>query len=309
MRTGSPRERAPELERLLEGAAEPDLVHDWRADAQRLLFGPNAGTLSIAPVLCFKHRELSAAPPAAHVFLVSALHARASLTSVGLPSNGLLRLTAEEARVLAEDFNRVFASGIKAQRPDSVRLAAGADGHLFCLFATALNAQTIDPAMAMGHDLWDFRVRGDDAARLARLSTEMEMWLFGHALNLQRRAAGKLEINAMWLWGGGPVLAHMPPATFEFLGEDPLFSTWSTFGGTPAPGAGRIIVCNASPGEPAFIAQAQAAIGEAAKALRRGTLGALYVSAGRRCLAVRRMPRRIFFRRSKPWWEHFDDAD
>ena len=145
IRADSPRLRNPALERLLAVAEPPEVVGDWRADAQRLLAGPTCEPLEAGPVLCFQDRSLIAPLSAAQVFLASALHARASLTSVGLPTNGLLRLTDEEARLLAEDFNTVFGGVTRAHRPDAVRLAAGAEGRLYALFATAVRARTLDP--------------------------------------------------------------------------------------------------------------------------------------------------------------------
>ncbi len=309
IRADSPRLRNPALERLLAVADAPELVSDWRADVQRLLCPPGAGTLEVAPVLCCQDRVLLPAASAAQVWLVTALHARASMVSVGLPANGLLRLTEDEACVLAEDFNSVFCGVTRAHRPDAVRLAAGAQGRLYALFASGVRARTLDPALAIGQDLWDFRPSGEDAARLSLLGSELEMWLFDHPVNRLRRERGELEINALWLWGGGPPLAAMPPLPFDIIGEDVLFTPWSALGGVTAPSAGRLLVCTAGPAEEAFGALAQAALDSSVKALRQGTLRAVYLSAGRQCHTVRRMPRRFVFRRGKPWWDYFDDTD
>ena len=308
IRADSPRLRNSALERLLEVADAAEVVSDWRADAQRQMGGPAAVALDMAPVLYFQDRAVLP-EPAAQVFLVSALHARASLVSVGLPANGLLRLSEDEARLLAEDFNAVFGSGIRAYRPDAVRLAAGAQGRLYASFVTPAHARTLDPALAVGQELWDFRPRGDDAARLALLGSELEMWLFDHAVNRLRRESGSPEITALWLWGGGAPLTAMPPAPFEVSGEDALFTAWSTLGGVLEPSAGRLLVCAAAPGEEAFDTHAQAALDASIAALRRGSLSAVYLSAGRQCRAVRRMPRRFVFRHGKPWWEYFDYSD
>ena len=307
--TGEPPQRCVEIERLLAGAEAPVLVSDWRSDAQKLLFGPGAPVLEMGTAMAFKDRGHLSVAPAAQVFLVSALHARASMTSVGVPPNGILTLTAAEARLLADDFNRVFAVASPLVQPDAARLAAGNEGRLFCVFPSALRTQTIDPATAVGHDLWDFRPRGADAAVLARLSSETEMWLFDHALNRARRERGQLEINTLWPWGGGPVLDAMPPAPFNFEGADPLYSTWAESGAHSASLGSTIIVCNSAPGQEEFSQRMQTALSSAAKDLRRGSLAAVFLSAGRQCFAVRRMPGRLTFRRSKPWWDYFDDSD
>ena len=285
------------------------MVSDWRADAQRLLVGSSATALDVAPVASFQDRPVFTFSSPAQVFLVSALHARASLTSVGLPANGLLRLTEEEARLLADDFNAVFGGGTRAYRPDAVQLAAGAEGRLYAAFASSARVKTLDPALALGQDLWDFRPSGEDAARLARLSSELEMWLFDHALNRRRRDEGELEITALWLWGGGAPLSAMPPAPFEVVGEDALFTSWAAIGGVQTPSAGRLLICSAGPGDADFETHAQSALEAGARSLRRGIVKAVYLSAGRQCRAVRKMPRRFVFRRGTPWWDYFDDTD
>ena len=309
IRADSPRLRNPSLERLLAVADSSEVVSDWRAEVQRLLCGPTSAVLDVAPVSYFQDRAPLPAIPVAQVFLVSALHARASLVSVGLPANGLLRLTEHEARLLAEDFNAVFGGGTRSHLADAVQLVAGADGRLYAVFASEVRARTLDPALAIGQDLWDFRPRGEDAARLARLGSELEMWLFDHAVNRLRREQGELEITALWLWGGGSPLTAMPPAPFDVIGEDALFSAWSTLGGVRTPSAGRLLVCAAAPAEQGFDAHAQAALDASHTALRRGVIRAVYLSSGRQCRAVRRMPRRFVFRRGKPWWDYFDDTD
>jgi len=292
--------RSPALERFLAYADMHAAVADWRSEAQLLIGGPAASVLRAAPAAFLA--EVGAAPAAGkaeHVFLAAPLHARASMTSVGLPHSGVLALTPGEARDIAADFNERLECG-------GARLFAGASGRLFCTFDAPLTVETRAPDLIQGYDLWDFQPTGPDAARLKKLGSEVEMWLFGHPLNQRRSERGELEITGLWLWGGDPIVDRLPPRRFEFTGTDVLFSAWA--GCAPAAALGRIVHCAAAPGEPGFDKCASAPLDEAGRALRRGRVDALYFSCGTRCFTVRRMPRWPF-RRTRPWWEHFDDSD
>jgi hypothetical protein len=187
-------------------------------------------------------------------------------------------------------------------------MLASQDGMLFLVFDTALEVATCEPEIVQGYDLWEFQPAGPGAARLKRVCSEIEMWLFGHPVNLRRRSIGELEITGLWLWGGGRVVEELPPPRFEFLGVDVLFSAWCGSAPATAPGAGRIIRCPAAPGDPDFEEFSRALLEDAARLLRRGAVEALYLSCGSRCVTVRRMPR-WFFRKKQPWWEFFNESD
>ena len=293
--------RSPTLERFLACAELVTAVVDWRSEAQRLLAGSVTPIVQAAPAAFLVQLGSDAsARDAVHVFLAAPLHARASLTSVSLPDSGVLTLSPGESAELAADFNERFAHG-------GVRLIASAMGQLFCVFDTALAVETREPELLQGYDLWDFQPAGPDAARLKKLGSEIEMWLFGHPVNLRRIRDGGLEITGLWLWGGERKLERLPPRWFEFTGHDVLFSAWS--GMPPAPELlGRIVRCTAAPGQPMFEELGSIVFADAVRSLRDSRAEALYFSCGTRCLVVRRMPR-WFFRRTRPWWEHFDDSD
>jgi hypothetical protein len=292
--------RSPALERLLEFSEDPAPVVDWRKEAQLLLRGPDAQASEAAPVaLLAQTGTADCGIEARHAFLASPVHARASLTSVRLPHGGVLSLTPGESRDLAADFNDRLAHG-------RLRMLASPGGQLFCVCDTALQVETCEPEMLQGYDLREFQPRGPDAALLKKACSEIEMWLYGHPANLRRRASGELEITGFWLWGGGPVIRRMPPRHFEFVGDDVMFSAWSERAPASGPGLGTIIRCREAPGDPAFERFARAPLEQAARSLRSGSAGALHLSCGSRSFTVRRM-RRWFFRRTRPWWEHFND--
>jgi hypothetical protein len=62
----------------------------------------------------------------------------------------------------------------------------------------------------VGRNVLPFLPRGVDASRWRGLLNEVQMLLHHADVNQRRRAAGRPEINGLWLWGGGrlPKLSH-----------------------------------------------------------------------------------------------------
>ena len=107
------------------------------------------------------------------------------------------------AEALAQDFNRVWTDS-------GFRLIAGRAGALYCSFDRMLSAFTHDPADALGRHIEAFLPSGSDAPRLRLLMSEVEMWLFEHAVNRARQAQGSAVITGLWLWGDGAPVKSLP---------------------------------------------------------------------------------------------------
>ena len=138
------------------------------------------------------------------------LHLIAGLTTLHLPADGVLRLTAEESRELAAGFASTFGN-------EGLVLHALDDGSLLLSGLGACAAETVDPALlseqAASQGLASAQPVGEGAATLRALMTEIEMWLYDLPLNRRREAAGLLSIRSLWLWGGGaPHHAEQQPA-------------------------------------------------------------------------------------------------
>jgi hypothetical protein len=286
--------RAPRLERALARAGRSTAVHDWREQAFRLLATESAGMPGIAAApLC---GELGIVD-AASVFMASPVHCEAGMVSVRLPANGLIGLTAEEALQLAQEFNRDFDDGAQ-------RLIAAPSGRLFCSFCAATTALTHDPLTVRGRDIGPLLPAGADGPRLRRLMSEIEMWLFEHALNRARVARGAMPVTGLWLWGGGAPLAQLPTLTGWTAGDDVLFGAWPRQQDFPRQPRSGVIVLEVEPGTAAW----QAAQGEwlvpALTALRRGRIRQLDLGIGERQFALRAGWSLRFWRRARPWWEY-----
>ncbi len=295
------RGRVLSLERLLAGADEVAAVTDWRADAFRSI----APQIAMPPVAATSYRAAGGPRDTGCVFVATPVHYLAEMSNVRLANDGVLSLDAEEAQALALDFNREW-------RDSGVDLWA-ALGRLFCGFDTVrqdaagekdsvLEATTHDPTLASGLHLQSFLPTGAGGASLRRLMSEIEMWLYDHALNRARRQRGQLVVSSLWLWGGGAPLSSLPAVQGGAAGGDVFFDAF------PA-GIGReadVMVVGATPNDAGWADLEAGWLAPTLADLRRGRLERLELSAGDRRLVISARWRRRFWRKAKPWWEYFE---
>jgi len=287
-------ERAPLLEQWLARADAAASVADWRAQAFRIISPQTERTPPIATAAL--HAGARAAR-GAWVCVATPVHLIAGVSSVSMPPDGILDLDPAEADALAEDFNRVFDGA-------GMRLVRGRDSLLLCSFDTPLRVTAPAPEEVLG-DIWEFLPRGEDAARVRRLMSEIEMWLFEHAVNEHRRMRAAPVITALWLWGGGAADLSLPAVHGWTAGSDPLFAAFEVRAQYPPAAGPGVVVLADWPGTAAWREAQQRWLEPAIADLRSGRLQRLDLSAGRRCFSVSARGRWRFWRRTRPWWESF----
>ncbi len=285
-------DRAPLLEALLKRAPRTHSVLDWRADALRVI-SPGSGVMpSIAAI------ALQGMSTARWACIATPLHWNAGMSSVSLPAEGIVSLDAEEAALLALDFNRMFGG-------EGVRMRASAAAVLVCEFDAFLDVITHDPETLVGRDLFALQAAGPDAVRLRRLMSEVELWLFDHAVNRARTARGSAQLNGLWFWGGGTTSVAIPPVHGWTAGRDPLFASFGDTREWPNVTKPGVIVTRAQPGTAEWRDVEQCWLEPAAAALKAGALTSLVLSAGERCCRIDKGFNARFWRRARPWWESF----
>jgi hypothetical protein len=317
------RQRARLLEGLLARAGAPAVVTDWRADAYRIIAPRAAAAPGLgAAALC---AELGSVDAAA-VFIATPVHYIAEMNNVRLAAQGLLSLSRTEADAIAADFNRVWHdAGIRliAGRPQ----AAPGMGptHLFCATGRALHAETRDPEDVLDRHIAEYLPAGADAPRLRQLMSEIEMWLFEHAVNRTRALRAAPPISGLWLWGGGPALASLPPVEGWTAGTDVFFSAFGapseasseantagvartnlgfSAGSRAAPTSG-VVVIGDEPGSQTWRDAESRWLEGSLSDLNSGRISRLDLSAGGRCFSVEGRWNRRPWRRRRPWWEVF----
>jgi hypothetical protein len=297
---GSPLSRAPWLERLLARADAGAAGSDWRAEAFRVL--SSEAPPAIGPTGLIATREPGAprgpgAEGSACLFAATPVHYEAAMTHVRLPPGGVLALTPAVATELALEFNRVFAEGGQT-------LFAGRDGSLYCGLAQTIDVPTADPERVAGRDIGEWLPTGPRGARLRGLMSEIEMWLFEHALNRRRADAREPSISGLWLWGGGAPLSALPRVQGWVAGRDALFSAWADEAADASAGAG-VAVLDAVPGTAAWGPAERRWIAPALDGLRAGRHTRVILSAGERHYSLSARSRWRWWRRPRPWWEYF----
>jgi hypothetical protein len=301
---GTPRAlRAPALERLLARADGPSSTAAWRTAAFRTIAFDDADP---PPIAVAQLRAAGDTTRDGWAALATPVRLVAGMSSVHLPADGLLEIDVSEADTLAADFNRCFGGG-------GSRLVRGLGSGLLCVFDARLAADTTSPEEASGGDVWAHQPRGAGSAELRRLATEIEMWLFDHALNAARRARGLPVISALWFWGAGALDVHLPRVAGWTAGDDALFSAFdrrtqypvgSNAGGPDRSKSGVVVVA-AWPGTAAWAESEQRWLRPALEDLEAGHLSRLEISAASRSFSLSARGLRRFWRRPQPWWRSF----
>ncbi len=287
-------ERAPLLEHWLARADCAASAADWRAQAFQLIAAPTQG---MPPIATAALRAARCHAHGAWVCIATPVHLLAGPSGVSMPPDGILNLDPADADALAEDFNRVFSGA-------GMRLHRGLGSLLLCSFDAPLRVAAASPEEVHG-DIWEFLPHAADAARVRRLMSEIEMWLFEHAVNERRRARAAPAITGLWLWGAGAADLPLPAVHGWTAGCDPLFAAFDARA-QYASGAGSGVVVLADwPGTPAWREAERCWLAPAIADLRSGRLQRLDLSAGRRCFSVSVRGRWRFWRRTQPWWEAF----
>ena len=289
--------RSPLLERLLARADDSTAVSDWRADAFRVMAPDAQSVPAVGAAALFAARGAVAWE---WVFLATPVHYLAEMSNVRLAADGLLALRPTEAENLADDFNRVWHDA-------GVRFIAGKSGELCCVFDRPLRATTHDPGEMLDRHIDTYLPVGEDAPRLRRLMSEIEMWLFDHGVNRGRLADSRVPVNGLWLWGGGPTLDSMPPLQgWAAGGADPFFKLFGTGAGEGRAANPAVIVVAESPGAEGWREIESRWLEPALEQLRSRRLARFDLSAGARCYRVSARWTRRFWRRPRPWWEAFE---
>lgn len=293
------RQRAPLLEHLVVRAASSTQITDWRIDAMRAVAPAVEAASAVSAALLYAGAARSTDPPP-WACVASPVHLSAGMSSVSMSAEGVMRLTADEAAALAADFNRVFTGGTRLTNRGT---------HLHCEFEEAVLAVTHDPEAVAGRDVFDFQPTGRDAPRLRRLMSEMEMWLFDHAVNRARAARRQAPVSGLWLWGGGRGGALKPALPIWTAGDDVCFGAFGDEPALPDVAGSRVgsgvVVCEAAPGTTSWLDADRRWLEPAWAALKTGRLGRLELSAGAYRVSLRRGVHWRFWRRVVPWWECF----
>ncbi len=90
----------------------------------------------------------------------------------------------------------------------------------------------------------DFLPSGEVAAKHRRLSSEIEMALHDHEVNVERENQGLQPVNALWIWGGGHAPGQTTAPHPPLFSDDPLLKGyWLSKTGVAESWPGSIAAC------------------------------------------------------------------
>jgi hypothetical protein len=123
---------------------------------------------------------------------------------------------AEEAQLLISLQPLLSLSGFELQVSPS-----GVPGSWYLFTERELSLQTYSPHAGIATRIFDVMPQGTHGAELRRLMTEAQMLLHEHPVNEHRARQGVVTLNALWLWGAGPLTLVEQPAAQRILGNHP----------------------------------------------------------------------------------------
>ena len=304
----------PALEWLLRFARPPRYIGDWRRWLAREL---GAGELTGLPVAhaC----ALSVEIPTQGAWMATPVSLEARLDHVRLRDRGLLHLPVAEQQALQVEFTQAFGQPLA--------LAGGMHPSFVLLGGPDLNIVTQDPARLLDSDIGGALPSASGPAKeLRRLATEIEMWLHGARVNVERERAGRARVSALWLWGGGNTAPDLGTTRehveFQLFGGDNYVHALVDLLATQMPGEAPRRFADLRAGAPAFIELApmsgaraeslaeleQNWFAPARAALSTGDLESLRIVANDRSFEIAPRAGLRFWRRRTGWLESLGRA-
>ncbi len=101
------------------------------------------------------------------------------------------------------------------------------DEHWFVEFTPPWSVQTTPLAAALGESVQHHLPEGDDSGRWRKLLTEIQIAWHSHPVNEAREARGAVEVNGLWLHGGGPLVPLPPSGLAQVVSDDAVVRGWA----------------------------------------------------------------------------------
>jgi hypothetical protein len=294
----------PHLERWLARGRDAGAAV---ADADRLrlvLFGGDDRAAAPVAALGAAADGLAPANDARHWLRVDPVTLTADLTRVFLTAHGLPDTDAGERDELFDCVRGVLADyGLDLRRGASGDWLLALEDDPGCDF-TRLDA-------ALGCDVGETLPAGDAAREWRRILTDVQVGLHHCEVNRRRRAGGRREINAAWIWGGGRLPRAPEPVFGRVFSDHPVSRGLAALAGSAlapladaeagdGPDAGGSMLVDWTPGPAGArreLDRLEAFAGALAPALRRGALEVRLLDGGGAGRRVDRGALRRFWRR------------
>jgi hypothetical protein len=155
--------------------------------------------LPMARLMCDGHSEANG------IVCADPIHLQADRDTAKLLPAEMLALSEEHAESLLKEINAFLLADnmVLSRRPGVGWYLTGMD---------ASQLESFPPSFLANRNASAYLLDGQDSGQWRRLMTELQMLLHTHPVNDQRERQGKLPINSLWFWGGGPLYSSLASA-------------------------------------------------------------------------------------------------
>lgn len=151
------------------------------------------------PVAALEWPVKFGAMPANGCLRADPVHLQVDRDHARLLEGAALDLSIAEALELAESINAHFSE-------DGIHLKVDGALRWYLTCDRNLDVDMSPPGYAAGRNVEHFLPAGDSGGYWNALLTELQMLLYSHPVNQQRREQDRLAVNSLWLWGGGTLV-------------------------------------------------------------------------------------------------------
>ena len=174
--------------------------------------------------------------------------AAVTLRADGMEPGTSYWLRADPVHLRLQRDQLILHSGVSLGADEAAQLCASLNAHFtgegmhffaphpqrWYLQLDAVPGMTTHPlAQVTGRNVHAYLPQGPDALRWHGVFNEIQMLLFGHAVNQAREAHGELPINSVWLWGGGCAGEPLARPFARVFGDSDLARAFARTAGIP----------------------------------------------------------------------------
>ena len=185
--------RLPALETLMaRGTLQPCPADGVEAALCEVLGIPRQQDWPLAPITL---EADGGSAGGAYWLRADPVHLRVMRDRIVLTDNAALEISRQEADALATAINEHFG--------DALQLLPLHPKRWYVRTLQSPQLVTTPLSVAIGRAIDPLLPQGPDAAVYRARLNELQMLLHEHPVNQAREASGALQVNALWLWGGG----------------------------------------------------------------------------------------------------------
>lgn len=159
------------------------------------------------PIAAALMQTLALAPRVGAWFVVQPVHIHIARDHLVLTDPRQLALSEQEARVLFDIAQPLFAEAGKD-------LEYGNASTWFVRADDWAELRTATPDAASGHNIDIWMPKGPGERNWRKVQNEVQMHWFNHPLNEEREAHRRKPVNSIWLWGGSRVPTDIRPGRY-----------------------------------------------------------------------------------------------